>query len=756
MIGNFHAGSLPEARLTGEMEPAPGPQPELPPSLRQEIPWLAVSLLVAGLWACWLTWPLLPRLQEGLLGTTSAAWSQAWLVARAGEPAPGGAAPQRLLSFPEGLSSWDWRAWGSVVLALPAARLGGPVVAVNLATLANVTLSIWCLALLVRLVGAPRSIALLVACLAAAHPWYRLDLVRGETGHLGWQWLCLYLAALIGVGTGRLSPLLLLGAGALAAWTSREMGLMVMAAGVLSLLLPLRVDLRWRARLHLPVLLGLVLFLGVWSLPPGPQPQAAPSSFPRAACQPGFQARTGNWLEGRTSLASLTESDVPGLAAQQAIQGSLRLEASPDPSCLSGRDGLTTLMALAAVGAVLAFPGRWLFLVLALLGLLLSLGPYLFLPQHCRPLPWGVEWLSLLTAGGMLPYRFLALSVIAAAVFAAQALGRALEGALSPLRVLLVGLLLALAATEVYLDSSMGRETLHLAAAQIPSGYAWLKTDQARPGALIEWPVHPTGVGNAGCLLAQIVHGRPLLNSPFQGPEELARLGSLARGNRLLEALLEPAGNVRLQSLEPAEVEGLARQGFAYIVLHRRVVVPESRSKELETLLYRAALPRFLEECLGPPVRQGELEFYPLVGRSRGSGRAPRLLSVPLPRSFDSRKIVEYAFGPRAAPTYFIQELDLPLEGRGRLTFWYSCTFRPGASGPPPFLGLAVGGADGRRLAGSVYLEGTEGAWVRVEVPLSGLRAGRALLMLRRPYGWGEIELRLVHPELEGLEGLDR
>jgi len=236
-------------------------------------------------------------------------------------------------------------------------------------------------------------------------------------------------------------------------------------------------------------------------------------------------------------------------------------------------------LALSIAGMILA--GRrgryWTFIWI--IGLILSLGPFL---QFSRvpltdvdlSLPMPFLWLYNnipIFNNFTRPYRLVLLTILAGVVLSGYAVAAILAWLGSPRRRVSAVLILAGLIMGEYFISLPPTQPRPIADTTIPPIYATL-ADSLPEGALVEFPCNPLplSIHGARYLYYQTVHERPLFNTAFERNFLLLDLKRLAAQNSVVQALLElssPGTPQRIQ-IKAADRAKFHAWGFRRLLVH--------------------------------------------------------------------------------------------------------------------------------------------------------------------------------------------
>jgi len=232
---------------------------------------------------------------------------------------------------------------------------------------------------------------------------------------------------------------------------------------------------------------------------------------------------------------------------------------------------------LALAGGLWAGRKGWFYILLTLLGIVLSLGPYLTTIQggaELRRAGMSLPFLyfhNYLPLGGFVvrPYRLVILALLGGGVLAGFAVKTLLTRTSSLLRAIVVAGILFLILAEVWTAFPPGapRPLVDTASAY---SLGESSTGQAA-GALIELPldVIPPRTRAGEVVYEQVFHHRPIMNTIFQRNWLVTGMQELATGNSVVAAMLDasgprPASGWRIRS---ADLEQLQKWGFEYALV---------------------------------------------------------------------------------------------------------------------------------------------------------------------------------------------
>jgi hypothetical protein len=331
-------------------------------------------------------------------------------------------------------------------------------------------------------------------------------------------------------------------------------------------------------------------------------------------------ARTARLSDGTLDLADLDEALLEEGDAMQVIRNSTHVRSLVTSEFVGNPLRSTPGILAFAVGiAGAAAAGRralgWLGIAGA--ATVLTLGPFLTLDDSpplaawsaSLPLPYFplYEWLPFFSKAYR-PYRICVVTLTClgaagsagiAAILADRRGGRAVDVALAAL---------GLAACTQPSWAAERPGTTPLQDARQDPFYALLSTAEA--GAVVEVPLHyqPLTLANARFQYAQLAHRHPLLNCNqlIRRPDLLAFRDYVA-ANPFLAALLDLGRRPGPWSFAGGDVERAVRDGFRWVVVHRRVEADTGLGGAAASadLLGAAAL-RMLRGTLGEPVLTSE------------------------------------------------------------------------------------------------------------------------------------------------------
>ncbi|MEI7645644.1 MAG: hypothetical protein WCJ55_15325 [Chloroflexales bacterium] len=571
---------------TDETPPAGGTRARLLAS----VGYLLVALAVLA--------PALPEITSAFPGGPVAAvdgWQHVWHLWWAQRALAAGESPlvTPLLYYPDGTSlAVHPLSLSNGLLALPVTALLGPVAGYNLALLLAILLSglgaYW---LALHVCGRPGP-AFVAGLIFAIAPYHLTKIWDGQLELIATQWLPLYALFLLR-SVERPSSRDALIAGVFLAVVGYTSLYYLLFTAVFSAAFAL-IWLTWRAgrgaRAALALRLGLTAGIGAVLLLPILLPilRGVGTGGPLAQGEPVIPmlvSRSANLLD------FFLPSALHPLWGQAVLQFGPRWH--PDISAWNVALGYTAL-ALAALGCIWRWRDAWPWLTLALLGLLLALGPELNIGglRTGMPMPYalllGLPGMSL----AQRPGHFVVITCLALVPLTAYGLGQVAARAHRP------GIALAAAAALVIGESIT--LPLPLQRSDVPPAYAQLA---GRPGALL---ILPAQEDTSFSLRGQMVHGRPIIG------------GYLARAfpNSFAERVpgIRQLWRMRPESLGLALAVGDDASATLRAFGVSQVVVNWDRLQPDQRVGAAAALAEALPDVL--PVNTGAVSIYDVpVGR---------------------------------------------------------------------------------------------------------------------------------------------
>lgn len=481
------------------------------------------------------------------------------------------------LNYPEGVSTLAGFGFIShALLSIPLQLWLSPVAAMNALLLGTLLWSAACVYLLCHQVARSRIAAVVCALLCTLSPWNldRLELLgmSSEFFDLGSMALCLLF-----LRRARLQP-------------TRRWGLPALAALFFFLAF-------WTEAHHGIYLALMVLILAIWELArswAGDQRSVVVSRFTIFGVTAGLACAPWAW-----TIVSTFSEHSPLLSApltRAAGQPAGQLAQAP-PSFLNASliFSLLILLALVVAGCRMVSAGQGrgralLWLIMSLVGGLISIGPALVIPlsegTFNIPCPFAIlRGLLPFMCRDLWPDRWFQLSMLAQAVGLAY-IFRALITRIKflPARRMAWVVLVAAVYIQHHLHSVgtaprfLPPEARHAqlwslpAARPLPRLPAWLKELRKEGGgAVLHLPRHELlldGQDKGPLWLSQTIHQRPMINKLI--PTALAlqhRAAALDQAVEYLEQLV--SGGQPGKTLEM--VERLRKAGVEYILVHRRV-----------------------------------------------------------------------------------------------------------------------------------------------------------------------------------------
>lgn len=689
--------------------------------------WGWTGLLTAGYLALALSFtsPLWRFFSTRCWGTRFDLWSNLWLFWYFGRCLQSGhwEMSTRLLLYPQGQDLLRTYAHlGLFVFASPFQLALGPTRTMNLFLVGSLVASALAMAWLVTLITGSRSAGAVAGALFALNPFVLSEMSMGSVEMVALEWIPLSLVFLIRLqrrthwydGAGLAASIII---GCLWNWL---LGVILLALVGAYLLWSLYDPDSHRfnptlIRRAFPWLLGACVILLVLVLPLAKT--LAPSGFgPLQASDFSVQNQRRN--------QEINMGDVPALVLSNE-DFRIHRAISMMTSSYSPRDllfhgynprpvwGAFSLMflALALAGCVWSGRRKWFWILVALAGTVLSLGPFLTYPST-EP---GVQWVGTplpflflhnhLPLGIFLvrPYRFVLLALVGGCVLAGFAIKALLTSSATRTRVVVVILLVLAVQAEMWVPMPPGAprplaDTVGKYFTQEVEGEASgtpaPNSTGIVPGAWVELPLEVMPIRNqqGEVMYRQIFHHHPLLNAIFQREWLITQIQDLARGNSVIAALIDasgplPKGNWRVRR---RDLRALSDQGFTRALVRTRLPLEpfyEAFTRRTQPAeMAKEPLLDLLEDLYGPPrteaegIRAYDMRFNPDENPDefrdlRARAVHPLRFADPQGGGIGSRAgdSIEIMPQPGPGPSSLTLYLNPPPAQVQRLVFWTGC-----------------------------------------------------------------------------------
>lgn len=620
--------------------------------------WGWAGLLTAGYLALALSFtsPLWRFFSTRCWGARFDLWSNLWLFWYFGNCLRTGhwQMSTRLLLFPQGQDLLRTYAHlGLFVFAAPFQLVLGPTRTMNLFLLGSLVASALAMAWLVTLITGSRSAGAVAGALFALNPFVLSEMSMGSVEMVALQWIPLSLVFLIRLqrhthwsdGAGLAASIII---GCLWNWLLGVIMLALLGAYLLWSLYDSDCH-RFNPALirrSLPWLLGTAVILVVLVMPLART--LSPSGFgllQASDFSPQNQRRSQAINMGEVPALSLTNQDFRIHRAISMMTSSY----SPRDLLVHGYSprpvwGAFSLMflALALTGCVWSGRRRWFWILLALAGTVLSLGPFLTYPSQDPGILWVGTPLPFLFLHNHLPlgiflvrpYRFILLALVAGCVLAGFAVKTLLNSASTRGRVVVVILLVLAIQAEMWVALPPGAprpladtdgKYFTQEAEGNSKGAAAAPLKGIIPGAWIELPLEVMPIRNqqGEVMYRQVFHHHPLLNAIFQREWLITQIQDQARHNSIIAALIDasgplPAGKWRIHG---PDLRSLSDQGFTRALVRTRLPLEpfyEAFTRRTQPAeMAKEPLLDLLENLYGPPrtdsdgIRAYDMRYNP-------------------------------------------------------------------------------------------------------------------------------------------------
>lgn len=417
-------------------------------------------------------------------------------------------------------------------------------------------------------------------------------------------------------------------------------------------------------------------------------------------------------LDGAVPLDALTPERLEEHDAMQVVQNATSIRSLLVPRFTVNPLGSTpgiVAFAVGGVGAVLARRRGYGWLAIAGGATIFTLGPWMMLDETppltkwsaTIPLPyeWAYEHLPFF-AKAYRPYRLGVIALLAlsgGAAAGAAALGKRAWP-------LLPALWIVAYTQPFWAGDRPARRPLE--DASIPAFYEKLR--DLPNGAVIELPLQyqPLSIANARFQYNQTVHRKPMLNcNQLIRRTELMAFRDYVSGNRFVAMLLDVARRPQTWTFADADIAAAIKDGFRYLVFHRRVPVPAGLDSEDVSEADFVGQP-FIDVLRGlfgaPVVDDPEAWVFAMPGDWTDRGLVHRYSDAHV-----TRVPVALDYAHLGFPLVVAPDADLPLfHGAARsLSFWAR------AVGDDPPAVRVTGQPDV-----AVALEDDAWTWIEVEI----------------------------------------